>query len=317
MIFIITSLVTNSYCGFNGTNIEPRFFNLINHPFMMWNDENFVCMTCFNESGSIYYYHPSVNFSKFQNIGYFLVDFNQTYKSGVNLRDYYLLFEHSNKSFLYFNVTGNNTVSLSAAKYLVNESLYFDVVSPFVLNFTGRQHLVTNVTYPWKPSLGVLYNISDDYYQWLFSPKNSSIVLGSKLFGAGYRVVNYAKSNMAVNVSMRFRIGQSLGMPRYFPTAPKQVCPTVKAAIAKSCPTPKACQESVRIVTIKSKVAPVSLKSQTVAMLTPSTELSICKEQLNSFIIALVIVLCCFLVAVVYLMYNCRSQQQQKKSSVY
>nr|QJQ82296.1 ORF6 [Carpet python nidovirus 1] len=318
MIFIVITLVSSSYCGFNGTKIEPRKSNLINHPFMIWNDENFVCMTCFNESGDIYYYHPSVNFGKSSKIdGYFLVDFNQTYKGNSKLRDYYLLFEHSNKSFLYFNVTANQTVSLLAAKYLVNESFYFDSVSPFILNGTVAQVLTTSASYPWRYSLGVLVNITDDYYQWLFSSINSSIVLGSKLFGLGYRVVNYASSNLATNISTRFRLGQSLGMPRYFPTTAK-ACPTLTPLVTKACPKPKSCQNQVRTVIVTKAAPPApSQKSKILAIPTLSPELSICKEQLNSFTTALVIVLCCLLAAVVYLMYNCKSQQQQTKSSIY
>nr|QJQ82384.1 ORF6 [Carpet python nidovirus 1]QJQ82392.1 ORF6 [Carpet python nidovirus 1] len=296
-IIFIVSLVSSCYCGFNGTNIEPRIQNPINHPFMIWNDRNFICMTCFNESGQIYYYHPYFNVSWARMFGYFGVTY-------FNNSDFLLNFEHSNKTFKFFNLNQNGMVlSWNSSKYVVNQSLYFDSISPFYLNVSGGVNntiLSTNVSFQFNTSLGVGKSILDQTFYWLLSPTNSSIALGP-----WYGFTQY------------FRL-VTLGQPRYFSSQALQTCPTIGPVITRSCPTSKPCQPQVKTVTVIKTAAKEERKVEVVVTPTPSVELSICKEQLNSFIIALAIVLCLLLAVLSFFMFRCSKQmQKQSKSNVY
>nr|QJQ82312.1 ORF6 [Carpet python nidovirus 1] len=296
-IIFIVSLVSSCYCGFNGTNIEPRIQNPINHPFMIWNDRNFICMTCFNESGQIYYYHPYFDVSWDRMFGYFGVSY-------LNKSDFLLNFEHSNKTFKFFNLNQNNSfLSWNSSKYVVNQSLYFDSISPFYLNVSGGVNntiLPTNVSFQFDTSLGVGKIIRDQTFYWLLSSTNSSIALGP-WFG----FIQY------------FRL-VTLGQPRYFPSQALQTCPTIGPVITRSCPTSKLCQPQVKTVTVIKTAAKEERKVEVVVTPTPSVELSICKEQLNSFTIALAIVLCLLLAVLSLFMFRCSKQmQKQNKSNVY
>nr|QJQ82288.1 ORF6 [Carpet python nidovirus 1] len=296
-IIFIVSLVSSCYCGFNGTNIEPRIQNPINHPFMIWNDRNFICMTCFNESGQIYYYHPYFDVSWDRMFGYFGVSY-------LNKSDFLLNFEHSNKTFKFFNLNQNNSfLSWNSSKYVVNQSLYFDSISPFYLNVSGGVNntiLPTNVSFQFNTSLGVGKIIRDQTFYWLLSPTNSSIALGP-WFG----FIQY------------FRL-VTLGQPRYFSSQALQTCPTIGPVITRSCPTSKLCQPQVKTVTVIKTAAKEERKVEVVVTPTPSVELSICKEQLNSFTIALAIVLCLLLAVLSLFMFRCSKQmQKQNKSNVY
>nr|QJQ82320.1 ORF6 [Carpet python nidovirus 1]QJQ82328.1 ORF6 [Carpet python nidovirus 1]QJQ82344.1 ORF6 [Carpet python nidovirus 1] len=296
-IIFIVSLVSSCYCGFNGTNIEPRIQNPINHPFMIWNDRNFICMTCFNESGQIYYYHPYFDVSWARMFGYFGVSY-------FNKSDFLLNFEHSNKTFKFFNLNQNgSSLSWNSSKYVVNQSLYFDSISPFYLNVSGDVDnitLPTNVSFQFNTSLGVGKIIRDQTFYWLLSPTNSSIALGP-----WYGFIQY------------FRL-VTLGQPRYFPSQALQTCPTIGPVITRSCPTSKLCQPQVKTVTVIKTAAKEERKVEVVVIPTPSVELSICKEQLNSFTIALAIVLCLLLAVLSLFMFRCSKQmQKQNKSNVY
>ncbi|QGW58081.1 minor M protein 2 [Morelia viridis nidovirus] len=317
MIFIV-SLVSSCYCGFNGTNIEPRRQNPINHPFMIWNDRNFICMTCFNESGQIYYYHPYFNVSWSRMFGYFVVDY-------FNNLDFLLNFEHSNKTFKFFNLNRNGSfLSWNSSKYVVNQSLYFDNISPFFLNVSVDINSTispTNVFFQFNTSLGVGTNIRDQTFYWLLSPINSSIALGPWYgFVRYFRLVTLANitAKLSPTVALRFKPPHNLGQPRYFPSQAPLLCPTIGPVVTRSCPTSKLCQPQVKTVTvIKTEVKEVT-KAEEQVVSTSSVELSSCKEQLNSFIIALVIVLCLLLAVSSFLMFRCSKQmQKQNKSNVY
>nr|QJQ82368.1 ORF6 [Carpet python nidovirus 1] len=292
LIFFIVSLVSSCYCGFNGTNIEPRIQNPINHPFMMWNDRNFICMTCFNESGQIYYYHPYFNVSWDRMFGYFGVDYSR--RSGFVLN-----FEHSNKTFKFFNLNQNGSfLSWNSSKYVVNQSLYFDNVSPFYLNVSGvinNTTLPTDEPFQFNTTLGVGKNIIDQTFYWLLSPTNSSIALGP-----WYGFIQY------------FRLVTLAQLPNY-PSQALWMCPTTRPVTTRLCPTSKLCQPQV----IKT-AAKEERNGEVVVTPTPLVELFICKEQLNSFTIALAIVLCLLLAVLSLFMFRCSKQmQKQNKSNVY
>nr|QFU19739.1 putative transmembrane protein [Serpentovirinae sp.] len=311
-IFIV-SLVSSCYCGFNGTNIEPRRQNLINHPFMIWNNRNFICMTCFNESGQIYYYHPYFNVTWQRMFGYFEVKY-------VNKSDFELKFNHSDKMFNFCNFNQNgNCSSWPSTKYVVNQSLYFDNLSPFFLNVSGGVNSTipaTNVSLQFNTSFGVGNSILDQTFYWLLAPINSSVALGPWWgFTRYFRLIDLANATaeLSPKVALRFLPPHNLGQPRYFPSQVSQTCPTSGPVLTRSCPTSKLCQPQVKTDTVNEV-----RKVEVVVTPTPSVELSICKEQLNSFIIALVIVLCFLLVVLSFLMFRCSKQmQKQNKSNVY
>nr|QFU19791.1 putative transmembrane protein [Serpentovirinae sp.] len=317
-IIFIVSLVSSCYCGFNGTNIESRIQNPINHPFMIWNDRNFICMTCFNESGQIYYYHPYFDVSWARMFGYFEVNH-------LKDSDFLLNFEHSNKTFKFFNLNRNvSSLSWNSSKYVVNQSLYFDSISPFYLNVSGVVNntiLSTNASFQFNTSLGVGNKILDQTFYWLLSPTNSSIVLGPWYgFIQYFRLVTLANTTakLSPTVALRFKPPHNLGQPRYFPSQALQTCPTIGPVITRSCPTSKLCQSQVKTVTVIKTAAKEERKVEVVVTPTPSVELSICKEQLNSFIIALAIVLCLLLAVLSLFMFRCSKQmQKQNKSNVY
>nr|QJQ82376.1 ORF6 [Carpet python nidovirus 1] len=316
-IIFIASLVSSCYCGFNGTNIEPRIQNPINHPFMIWNANNFICMTCFNESGQVYYYHPYFNVSWARMSGYFIVDYHRW-------SDFLLNFEHSNKTFKFFNLNQNSSLSWKASKYVVNQSLYFDNISPFFLNVSVAINSTispTNESFQFNTTLGVGRNIKDQTFYWLLSPKNSSIVLGPWYgFIQYFRLVTLANitAKLSPTVALRFKPPHNLGQPRYFPSQALQMCSNTGQVTTRSCPTSKLCQPQVKTVTAIKTAAKEGSKVEVVVIPTPSVELSICKEQLNSFIIALAIVLCLLLAVLSLFMFRCSNQvQKQNKSNVY
>ncbi|QJQ82352.1 ORF6 [Morelia viridis nidovirus 2] len=307
LLLVIVNIIciVNVYCGFNGTNIEPREQNPINHQFMLWNKLNFVCMTCFNESGNIYYYHPKINFSNRQQI-----DASVLVKLiGVEPT---LQFYHNNKSFVFVN--NSNQLSLQGERFLVNESLYFDGMGSYRLVILSQMNK-TNAVFQFNTTSNSGVQVNDTHYSWLDSPHNSTIVLGPLFTGPRYfRFIKYANATVSPVVALRFNNLSSLGYPRYFPASKTQVCPTKAPLIVT-----QTCKPEVKTVTVIKTITSVK-EDKKISTATPSEppQLSECKQQLNVFIVLFVVVSCLFLLVIMIIMCRYTNQaQKQAKSSVY
>lgn len=308
LLLVIVNIIciVNVYCGFNGTNIEPREQNPINHQFMLWNKLNFVCMTCFNESGNIYYYHPKINFTHRQQLSVSVL----VTLIGVEPT---LQFYHNNKSFVFVN--GSNQVSLVGERFLVNESLYFDGMGPYRLSIFSQMNK-TNAFFQFNISSNSGRLVNDTNYSWLRSPSNSTIVLGPLFMGPHYfRFINYANATISPVVALRFNNLSSLGYPRYFPVSKEKVCPTKVPFIVT-----QTCKPEIKTVTVIKTITSVKEDNKKILMATPSEppQLLECKQQLNVFIVLFVVVSCLFLLVIMVMMCRYTNQaQKQAKSSVY
>lgn len=307
LLLVVVNIIciVNVYCGFNGTNIEPREQNPINHQFMLWNKLNFVCMTCFNESGNIYYYHPKINFTDREEINASVL----VKLVGVEPT---LQFYHNNKSFVFVN--NSNQVSLVGEKFLVNESLYFDGMGPYRLSILSQMNK-TNAFFQFNTSNSGLY-IRDTHYSWLDSPHNSTIVLGPLFTGPHYfRFINYANGTVSPVVALRFNNLSSLGYPRYFSASKEKVCPTKAPLIVT-----QTCKPQIKTVTVIKTITSAKEDNKKITTATPSEppQLLECKQQLNVFIVLFVVVSCLFLLVIMIMMCRFTNQaQKQAKSSVY
>nr|QFU19710.1 putative transmembrane protein [Serpentovirinae sp.] len=307
LLLVIVNIIciVNVYCGFNGTNIEPREQNPINHQFMLWNKLNFVCMTCFNESGNIYYYHPKIDF-----------DHRQELNASVLVKligvEPTLQFYHNNKSFVFVN--NSKQVILVGERFLVNESLYFDGMGPYRLSIFSQMNK-TNVSFQFNITSNSGQLVTDTNYSWLDSPFNSTIVLGPLFMGPHYfRFIKYANATVSPVVALRFNNLSSLGYPRYFPASKTQVCPTKAPFIVT-----QTCKPEIKTVTIIKTITPAK-EDKKVLTATPSEppQLLECKQQLNVFIVLCVVVSCLFLLVIMIMMCRYTKQaQKQAKSSVY
>nr|AUS29615.1 TM-glycoprotein [Ball python nidovirus 1] len=307
LLFIVSIFcLSNVNCGFNGTYIEPRNQNPINHPFMLWNSKSFVCMTCFNDSGKVYYYHPKVDFVNSSTLKeYFLAEWvsdgwRPNPNSSTTPR---LLFNQHNKTFSFYN---SSVSSLVGERFFVNKSLYFDNLSPYYLKiFNVSSSNITQAYMMWNNRYLV-----DTYANWLKSPINTTVVLGDLFQPNIFRFINYRNGTLSPNVALRFNINASLGYPRYFPSI---------MAKQQSCPT-KAPQVVVRTCKPEIKAATISKKQEqaTTAIPSDSPQLLECKQQLNIFVVLFVVVSCVVLLILMFIMCRFTNQAQKPaKSRVY
>nr|AII00830.1 minor M protein 2 [Python nidovirus] len=308
LISISLICVNNVYCGFNGTNIEPRSQNPINHPFMLWNHKSFVCMTCFNESGEIYYYHPGFQLTSLNN-SYVKAEWVADGLSGKSTPQ--LIFNHLNKTFSFYNGTD---VSIVGTKFKVNQSLYFDNLSPYYLSvFNVTSNKISEAYMMWNNRF-----LFDLHAVWLRSPINTTIVLGDLFQANVFRFINYRNATVSPHVALRANLNASLGYPRYFPsTAKQQVCPTKSPVIVT-----QPCKPEIKTVTVikevEVQVTAKAKKSATIATPSESPQLIECKQQLNIFVVLFMVALCLFLLVLIIIMCRYTNKAQTKtKSSVY
>lgn len=297
--------VSNVNCGFNGTQIEPRNQNPINHPFMLWNSKSFVCMTCFNESGIIYYYHPKINFNRSWTLKeYVLAEWVSDNKKFTPQ----LQFNYNNKTFSFYNST---ILSLVGDRFIVNQSLYFDNLSPYYLKMLNVSSGNISEAY-------MMWNnryLVDTYATWLKSPINTTVVLGDLFQPNIFRFINYRNGTLSPNVALRFNINASLGYPRYFPSAitKQQRCPTKAPQVIVTTCKPEI--KTVTVIKTVTKAAAIVAKEEqaTTAIPSDSPQLLECKQQLNIFVVLFVVVSCVVLLILMVIM--CRYINQAQKST--
>ncbi|AIJ50570.1 TM-glycoprotein [Ball python nidovirus 1] len=318
LLLLIVSIlcVSNVNCGFNGTYIEPRNQNPINHPFMLWNSKSFVCMTCFNESGKVYYYHPKIDINHPWTLKeYVLAEWvSDGWKPNpASLTTPQLLFNHYNRTFFFYN---SSVLSLVGEKFIVNQSLYFDNLSPYYLKmFNVSSGNISQAYMMWNNRYLV-----DTYANWLKSPINTTVVLGDLFQPNIFRFINYRNGTLSPNVALRFNINASLGYPRYFPSimAKQQSCPTKAPQVMV-----RTCKPEIRTVTViktvtKAAIIPKKQEQATTAIPSDSPQLLECKQQLNIFVVLFVVVSCVVLLILMVIMCRYTNQAQKPaKSRVY